>query len=171
MAIHHRTAVWVLDEALRAQAQRRWLRRGGVAVVTLLLVVLGAVALGPGRAPITGVVRTGAVTGYIQPCQGLPFPLYTSTGARLFSSAATVEALPGREYLRPVGDGIFRLVLPTVVAARERVSQNQQFRLDHLPPGRYVILADYTGGNVRTSLDVSVAPGKVAEIDLPDTCM
>lgn len=116
------------------------------------------------------VAQTGAVTGYIQPCQGLPIPLYASTGARLFSAAATVEALGGQEYLKPVGDGTYRVVLPTVVAARERVSQNQKFRLDHLAPGRYVILAQYTGGNVSTSLDVSVAPGKVAEVDLPNAC-
>lgn len=157
----------ILDDALRAQARRRRLRRGGLAMVTFLLVGL---ALGPGRQPITGVARTGAVTGYIQPCEGVWVPLYTSTGARLFSAAATVEALPGREYLKPVGDGIYRVVLPTVVAARDRVSQNQKFRLDHLAPGRYVILAVYAGGNMSTSLDVSVVPGKVAEVDLPNRC-
>jgi hypothetical protein len=96
--------------------------------------------------------------------------LYASTGARLFSAAATVEALGGQEYLKPVGDGTYRVVLPTMVAARDRVSQNQKFLLDHLAAGRYVILAQYSGGNVSTSLDVSVAPGQVAEIDLPNTC-
>jgi hypothetical protein len=116
------------------------------------------------------VAQTGAVSGYIQPCQGLPFPLYASTGARLFSSAATVEALSGQKYLKPVGDGTYRVVLPTVVAEQDRVSQNQKFRLDHLAPGRYLILAQYTGGNVTTSLDVSVAPGQATEVDLPNTC-
>jgi hypothetical protein len=154
-------------------------------VVTLLVVVLvvlagrafgpvrqpvTGVALGPVRQPVTKVARAGAVTGYIQPCDVLPVRLYTSTGARLFSAAATVEALPGREYWKPVGDGIYRVVLPAAVAARERVSQNQQFRLDHLAPGPYVILAQYAGSPVSTSLDVSVAPGRVAEVDLLDTC-
>jgi hypothetical protein len=164
----------VLDDALRAQARRRRLWRSGLAAVTLLLVVLVVLvglALGPGRHPITGVARTGAVTGYIQPCDGLGVPLYTSTGARLFSAAALVEALPGQEHSKTAADGTYWVVLPAVVAARERVSQNQKFRLDHLAPGRYVILAAYTGGNVSTSLDVSVAPGKVAEVDLPNTCM
>jgi hypothetical protein len=96
--------------------------------------------------------------------------LYASTGARLFSAAATVEALSGQKYLKPVGDGTYRVVLPAVVAERERVSQNQKFLLDHLAAGRYVILAQYSGDNVSTSLDVSVAPGQVAEIDLPNTC-
>jgi hypothetical protein len=115
-------------------------------------------------------MRTGAVTGYVQLCQGIPVPLYTSAGARVFSAAATLEALPGREYWKPVGGGTYQLVLPTVVAARERVSANQKFRLDRLAPGRYVILAQYAGGNATTFLDVSVAPGAVAEVDLPNTC-
>ena len=114
---------------------------------------------------------TGAVTGYIQPCDGLPSPLKTSTGARLFSAAATVEALRGQEHMRPVGNGIYRMVFPTVVAARERVSQNQKFRFDHLASGRYVIRAQYAGGNAITSLDVSAIAGQVATVDLPNTCM
>ncbi len=101
---------------------------------------------GPGRSRDTSSCVTGSG------CRCIPLP-----GARLFS-AATVEALPGREYLKPVGDGIYRVVLPTVVAARERVSPNQKFHLDHLAPGCYVILAENTVGNVSTSLDVSVAP-------------
>src|SRR5689334_25391422 len=96
------------------------------------------------------VVRTGAVTGYVQLCQGIAVPLYTAAGARVFSAAATVEALPGREYLKPVGGGTYRVVLPRVVVAWERVSQNQKFRLDDLVPGRYVILARYPGGNAST---------------------
>jgi hypothetical protein len=142
-----------------------------IALLSVVLAVVVGLALGSGRQPITGVARTGAVTGYIQPCDGLGVPLYTSTGARLFSAAALVEALPGQRHSETAADGTYRVVLPTAVAARERVSQNQEFRLDHLAPGRYVILADYTGGNVSTFLDVSVAPGKVAEVDLPNTCM
>ena len=83
---------------------------------------------------VATVTRTGAVTGYIQPCDGLGVPLHTSTGARLFSAAATIEALRGHEYLKPVGHGTYRLVFPAVVAARESVAQNQQFRIDHLAP-------------------------------------
>jgi hypothetical protein len=161
----------VLDDALRAQAQRRRLRRGVRAVAMLLLVVLVGLVLGPGRQSITGVARTGAVAGYIQPCEGRFVPLYTSTGARVFSAAATVEALRGREYLKPLGGGNYQMVFPAVVAARERVSQNQQFRFDHLSPGRYVILARYTGGDASTWLDVSVAASKTAGVDLPNVCM
>jgi hypothetical protein len=81
-----------------------------------------------------------------------------------------VEARPGQASVEPAGDGVYRMVLPTVVAARERVSQNQRFRLGNLVPGRYVILARYAGSPVSTSLEVSVAPGRVVDVDLPDTC-
>jgi hypothetical protein len=169
----------VLDEML-AQTRHHGPWRAGL-IALILFAVPAALWFSPSSRPpqagglavrvlLPWVAQTGAITGYIQPCQGLPFPLYASTGARLFSAAATVEALSGQEYLKPAGDGTYQVVLPTVVAERERVSQNQKFRLDHLAPGRYVILAQYTGGNVSTSLDVSVAPGKVAEVDLPNTC-
>jgi hypothetical protein len=161
----------VLDDALRVQAWRRRLRRGGLAVVTLLLVVLVGLVLGPGRQPSAEMAHTGAVTGYIQPCEGIWVPLYTSSGARLFSAAAIVEALRGREYLRPLGGGTYRMVFPAVVAARERVSQNQKFRFDGLSPGQYVILAQYTRGNVSTWLDVAVAAGRTADVYLPNRCI
>jgi hypothetical protein len=44
----------VLDDMLRAQAQRRRLRRGGLAMVTLLFVVLVSLVLEPGRHPGAG---------------------------------------------------------------------------------------------------------------------
>jgi hypothetical protein len=118
-----------------------------------------------------GAVPTGAVTGYIQPCNGLGIPLHTSTGALLFSATVTVEALRGQEYLKPVGHGTWLLVLPALVAAQESVTQNQQFRFGHLAPGRYVIRARYSGGNVSTYLNVLVAAGKVVDVDLPNTCI
>jgi hypothetical protein len=170
----------VLDEVLRRQMRHRRLGRAGLAAL-FLLAVCALMWLGPStRLAFTSsppsralpwVAGTGAVTGYIQPCSGLGSPMYTSTGARLFSAAAVVEALPGQTNVKPAGHGVYQMVLPTVVAARERVAQNQQFRLGNLVPGRYVILARYAGGNVSTLVEVSVAPGQVAEVDLPNTCM
>jgi hypothetical protein len=169
----------VLDEVLRSQARHRRLWRAGLAA--LLLAVVATLWLGSSRnIPIAGgtpgralpwSVETGAVTGYIQPCSGTGFPVDASTGARLFSAAALVEALPGRWYSQTAADGTFRVVLPAVIALRERVSQNEAFELDDLAPGRYVILAQYAGGNVSTYVDVSVAPGRVVMVVLPDTCM
>ena len=161
----------VLDDALRAQGRCRRLRRAGLAVGTLVLAVLVGLVFSPGRQPSTAATRTGVVTGYVQPCVGRFVPLYTSTGARLFSAAATVEALRGREYLTPLGGGSYRIVFPAVIAARERVSQNQRFRFDHLSPGKYVILAQYAESYASTSLDVSVIAGKAADIYLPNVCM
>ena len=157
----------VMDEVLRAQVRyRRW-RRAGLAATMLLLVIFASLRLGPG----SGVARTGAVTGYIQPCAGSRvFPTSSQYALPVFS-AAVVEALRGREYLKPLGGGSYRIVFPAVVAGYERVSLNQRFRFDHLAPGRYVILARYTGGNASSWLDVSVAAARVADVLLPNRCL
>lgn len=83
-------------------------------------------------------------------------------------TAAQVRAC--QEHPETAADGTYRVVLPAVVASRERVSQNEAFELDDLAPGRYVILAQYAGGNVSTYMDVSVASGQVVMVVLPDTC-
>ena len=170
----------VLDEVLRSQARHRRLRHAGLAAL-LLLAVFAALLLGSSRrAPIAGgvpgralpwAIGTGAVTGYIRPCSGTGFPVDPSTGARLFSAAALVEALPGQAHPDTAADGTYRVVLPTLVASRERVSQNEAFEFDDLTPGRYVVLAQYAGDNLSTYVNVSVAPGQVVMVDLPDTCM
>ena len=64
---------------------------------------------GPARSQAGTVAPPATVTGYIGPCTGLPFPPKISTGARLFSAAATVEALRGREHQKPVGNVITSL--------------------------------------------------------------
>ena len=158
----------VVDQVLWPQARYRPLWWATPAASLLLLAVLAG--CGAARPPGGAAAPTATVTGYIGPCAGLPFPLKTSTGARLFSAAATVEALRGREHQRPMGDGVSQTVFPAAIAARERVAQNQKFRFDHLAPGPYVIWARYAGGNVITSLDVSVATGKIVNVDLPNTC-
>jgi hypothetical protein len=101
---------------------------------------------------------------------GHRFPVDTSTGTRLFSAAALVEALAGQQHIVTAPDGSYWVGLPTVVASRERVSQNQAFVFEGLAPGRYVILAQYAGGNASTYVDVSVAPGQVVTVELPETC-
>jgi hypothetical protein len=57
-----------------------------------------------------------------------------------------------------------------VTGSAEEAAHLAALRLDHLAPGRYVILARYAGSNATTSLDVSVAPGQVADVILPDPC-
>jgi hypothetical protein len=169
----------VLDEVLRGQARHRRLRHAGLAAL-VLLAVFAALWLGssrrasiadgtPGRA-LPWAVGTGAVTGYIRPCSGTGFPVDASTGARLFSAAALVEALPGQAHPETAADGTYRVALPAVVASRERVSQNEAFELGDLTPGRYVILAQRAGDDLSTYVNVSVAPGQVVMVYLPDTC-
>jgi hypothetical protein len=121
--------------------------------------------------PWAAEAETGAVTGYIQPCSGTVFPAdVRPAGERLFSAAALVEALPGQVHLETAADGTYRVVLPAEIAARERVAPNEAFRLDNLAPGWYVILAQYTGLAVSTHVEVSVVPGQVVTVDLPDIC-
>jgi hypothetical protein len=159
----------VLDEVLRAHARHR---RASLDAAVLLLAALAGVWLGhSGRPPGAAAAGTGAVSGYLQPCSGLPFPQFTSTGARVFSAAATVAARRGREHWKPVGDGDYQLVMPTAVAAREQIGQNQEFRLGDLAPGRYVIVAQYAGGNVSTFLDVTVHAGQLTDVELPNPCL
>lgn len=110
-------------------------------------------------APLTA--RTGGVTGYIDPCEGI------DTG--LPFAAGTVTALHGRETWKPNGDGTYRLLLPTTVAARQHVSQNRKFYFD-LPPGRYVLVATYDRGDATTYLGVSIVAGRVLHQNLPDLC-
>jgi hypothetical protein len=158
----------VVEQVLRPQARYRPLWWATPAAALFLLGVLAG--CGPARSPAGAIAPTATVTGYIQPCAGLPFPLKASTGARLFSAAATVEALRGHEHQKPMGDGVSQTVFPAAIAARERVSQNQKFRFDHLASGPYVILARYAGGTAITSLDVSAAAGKIVNVDLPNAC-
>lgn len=165
----------VLDQVLRGHARHRRLGRAGLAAL-LLLAVFAALWLdipsagGPSSRSLPWVVETGGVTGDVPPCSGTGVPVDASTGARLFSAAALVEALPGQQHSTTAPDGTYWVTLPKVVASRERVSQNQAFKLDDLAPGRYVILAQYAGGHASAYVDVSVAPGQVAVAELPNTC-
>ena len=119
-----------------------------------------AVRSSPGQpAPLTA--RTGGVTGYIDPCEGIDIGLPYAAG--------TVMALRGREIWKQDGHGTDQLQFPATVAARQHVGENHQFHFD-LAPGEYVLLARYDRGNGMSFLDVSIAAGRVLHRDLPDLC-
>ncbi len=165
-----------LIEQARAHARRR--RRK-----TALAVIIAAVTIGGGLAwagalsgsgprargvpsrPAPLTAHNGAVTGYIDPCEGLP--------VRLPFAAGTVTALRGSQTWKLAGDNgtyqTYRLQLPATVAARQRVGQNQKFYLD-LPPGRYVLVGRDSRGDVTTYLDVTISAGRVLHRDLPNLC-
>ena len=162
----------LLIEQARAHARRR--RRKTALAVIIIAAALGGGLAGAGAWPGSGpaarggpsrpaplAARTGGVTGYIDPCEGI------DTG--LPYAAATVTALRGRETWEPAGDGTRRLQLPATVAARQHVGQNRKFYFD-LAPGRYVLAARYDRGNAMTFLDVSVVAGRVLDRNLPDLC-
>ena len=104
--------LWVRDDLLEAQARRRRLRRGGLAVVTLLLVVLVGLVPGPGRQQGTGVGRTGAVTATRAPVGSRAAALTLArqmlaparrtarvTGCPSVAGAAAAQCVIGRRHL------------------------------------------------------------------------
>jgi hypothetical protein len=168
-----------LIEEARAHAWRRR-RKSALAVIIVAAAVgggvAGAVALSGGRAAahsgasrsVSVAAHTGAVTGYIDPCEGIPIP-----GAPY--AAGTVTALRGRQTWKLVASEsnrtyqTYHLVLPTTVAARQHVSENQKFYFD-LPPGQYVVVARYDRDGAMTFLDVSISARRVLHENLPDLC-
>ncbi len=167
----------------RAHARRR--RRKTALVVIAIAAATGGVLAGAGilpggraapaarrgpSAPAPLAAHTGAVTGYIDPCRGLGI----ARGPEPYA-AGTVTALRGHQTYELVGSEsnrtyqTYRLVLPTAVAARQHVSENQRFYFD-LPPGQYVLVGRYADGNATTLLDVSISAGRVLHENLPDFC-
>jgi hypothetical protein len=133
----------VLDDVLRAQARRRRLRRGGLAVVTLLLVVLLGLVLGPGRQPSAGVARTGTVTVTRAPVgsRAAALTLARQMLSRLVVPAGSQPARPSpvptplnvssaEEGISPYTVDLHRFVL-----VREPVASVHSFLLAHVPAG------------------------------------
>jgi len=108
---------------------------------------------------------SSVVTGFIEPCTGIT-PYHAPNPVPY--PAGTVTALRGTERLVPVGPGEQHVVLPTHITARQHVIQNQRYRL-RLPPGRYVLTADYDHGG-RTFLDLNVSAGAQLHTNLPNLC-
>lgn len=103
------------------------------------------------------------MTGFIEPCVGV-------SSHRMPYAAGTVVALRGVERLRPIRAGEEQVVLPTAVAARQHVNQNQRFRFV-LAPGPYVLVATYAeSGAGRTFLDLRVTSGATVQQNLRDIC-
>jgi hypothetical protein len=109
--------------------------------------------------------KDSAVTGYIEPCVGARI-----VGASALPHAAgTVTALRGRERLRKVADG-FQQVLPTSVAARVHVDENQPFRLK-LAAGDYVLVGSYDDrGSGTTYLSLTLPRHTTLHRNLPNIC-
>ncbi|HEY6313999.1 MAG TPA: hypothetical protein VIY52_24815 [Streptosporangiaceae bacterium] len=132
----------VLDDLLRAQARRRRLRRGGLAVVTLLFVVLVGLVLDPGRQPGVGVARTGAVTATRAPVgsRAAALTLARQMLARLVvpagSQAARPSPVPPPLSVSSAGGNLpYTVDVHRFVLVREPVAAVQSFLLAHVPAG------------------------------------
>lgn len=107
--------------------------------------------------------RTGAVTGFIDPCEGIAIP-----GAPF--AAGTVVVLRGKQTSRETAPGVYQVVLPSAVVGREHVGKDQPFDFE-LAPGSYVLVATFdTGGNARGMLDVHITGGTVLQQNIPNAC-
>jgi hypothetical protein len=160
-----------LDGALRAQARRRRLRRGGLAVVTLVLVVLAGLVLGPGRQPSAGVARTGAVTATRAPVgsRAAALTLARQMLSRLVvppgSQAAHPSPVPKLLSVPPAGDALpHTVVLHRFVVVREPAAAVQSFLLAHVPAGMTWAGGGLGSGtaNTVTVLWVGYSPRSVA---------
>jgi hypothetical protein len=154
----------VLDDMLRAQARRRRLRRDGLAVVTLLFVVLVSLVLDPGRHPGAGVARTGAVTATRAPAgsRAAALTLARQMLARLVvpagSQAADPSPVPPPLSVSSAGDGLpYTVELHRFVLVREPVAVVQSFLLAHVPAGMSWAGDGLAQGTTNTVTVLSVA--------------
>jgi hypothetical protein len=132
----------VLDDVLKAQARRHRLRRGGLAMVTLVLVVLVGLVLGPGRQPGAGVGRTGAVTATRAPVgsRAAALTLARQLLSRLVvpagSQAAHPSPVPSPLNVSTAGDiSPYTVEVHRFVLVREPAAAVQSFLLAHVPAG------------------------------------
>ncbi|HJY58372.1 MAG TPA: hypothetical protein VJ418_18485 [Streptosporangiaceae bacterium] len=157
----------VLDDMLRAQARRRRLRRGGLAVVTLLFVVLVSLVLYPGRHPGAGVARTGTVTATRAPAgsRAAALTLARQMLARLVVPAGSQAAYPPPLSVSSAGGNLpYTVELHRFVLVHEPVAVVQSFLLAHVPAGMSWAgdgLAQGTANTV-TVLSVAYSPRSLA---------
>jgi hypothetical protein len=135
----------------------RWAYLTSTAAASIALCGCGAAAatgtISPPRTAPTAPARA-VLSGTIAICSGLPYSMLPPAARppKLFSAPATVILRHG-----------------AAVVARERVGRNQPYHFAAVPPGRYVVRAWYTGGNVSTAQAVTVASDTVVR-DLPNVC-
>jgi len=132
----------VLDDVLRAQARRRRLGRCGLAVGTLLFVVLAGLVLSSGRQPGAGVARTGAVTATRAPAgsRAAALALARQMLARLVvppgSRAAYPSPVPPPLNVSAAGDALpYTVELHRFVLVPEPAAAVRSFLLAHVPAG------------------------------------
>jgi hypothetical protein len=161
----------VLDDVLRALARRRRLRRGSLAVVTLLFVVLAGLVLDPGRQPSAGVARTGAVTVTRAPVgsRAAALTLARQMLARLVvprgSQAAHPSPVPPPLSVPAGGDALpYTVELHRFVLVPEPAATVQSFLLAHVPAGMSWAGDGLAQGttNAVTVLSVDYSPGSLA---------
>jgi hypothetical protein len=150
----------VLDDVLRARARRRRLQRGGLAVVTVLLVVLAGLVLGPGRQPSAGVA--GTATRAPVGSRAAAWMLARQMLARLVvppgSQAAHPSPVPPPLSVSSAGGNLpYTVELHRFVLVPEPVAAVQSFLLVHVPAGMSWAGDGLAQGTTNTVTVLSVA--------------
>ena len=133
-----------------------------LAVALVLLVMLAAAATASTALRLSG---KGIVLGGIEPCSGIAMP----GGPRY--AAGTVTVLKGPVNWASDGSGVSKDVLPTDVAATEALAVNGTYWFE-LDQGSYVLQARYaSGATVVTWVELTVPPGSLQHVDVPNRCI
>jgi hypothetical protein len=146
-----------------ASARQKWWR--GTLLAGLLLTLVGCQASPTAAASVVPRGKV-VVVGGIDHCSGLPTTVAKNPGF----VAGTVTVWRGRmSYVREP-DGVTRYVLPTDKEASQTVAKHQKYRFV-LPPGPYVLVGHYPGGNVEPSVAVLVRLGNETRQNIPNECI
>ena len=140
-----------------------WVRRTAIVVAAVALMFLGLVGSTSSVLHFSG---RGIVVGGLAPCDALG----ASNGPRY--AAGTVTVLRGQVSWRNAGAGNIEAIFPTTVASHQEVGANGLYWFV-LGPGDYVLVGRYSssGASVSPWAEVSVRPGLLAHVDVPDMCI
>ncbi len=141
---------------------------GALACLGLALTGCQAHTSSPSKAPhpstATTPVGDGAVVGGIDGCNAIPL----NGGDGLV--AGTVTVLTGAVSYMLEPNGGRRVVLPTNQIKHQSVRAGQEFRID-LPPGTYVLAANFGSPGYAPWVSVVVRLGVVEHKDIGDGCV
>jgi hypothetical protein len=174
------TAAEALSAEARERPRRRKIRIALIALALAIVLAVGTIAVrswtgssagggGGGNRAALGHLRTGTVTGKIEPCVAVKVnPANLPQWARVgHAGRVTVLRGPlGYKLLRP---GVHGVVYPHAVVTSESVASGHSFSF-RLRPGHYVLIAR-AGSSLWLPTAVSVAVGKTTAANIFSGCI
>jgi hypothetical protein len=126
-----------------------------------LLAVLTVLAFAYGALAVSG---KGIVVGGLESCAAIPVP----NQARY--AAGTVTVRRGHVAWRAAGSDHSVAVIPTVVVDQREVGVNRLY-LFVLDKGAYVLQGNYRSATAAPWIELTVTPGTVTHVDVPNMCI